>query len=58
MRRRFGTWRHRSRRVLTMVTVVTVVAGLLLLLIARADVVQGTRISYWQQQAQPYGTVS
>lgn len=54
MRRRFGAWMHRPRRVLA---VVTVVAGLLLLLIARADVVQGIGITYWQHQAQPCGTV-
>src|SRR5712691_6095111 len=54
MRRRFGAWRHRPRRVLA---VVTVVAGLLLLLIARADVVQRIGITYWQHQAQPCGTV-
>src|SRR5258706_1004723 len=54
MRRRFGAWRHRPRRVLAMVTVV---AGLLLLLIARADVVQRIGIAYWQHQAQPCGTV-
>ncbi len=54
MRRRFGAWMHRPRRVLAMVIVV---AGLLLLLIARADVVQGIGITYWQHQAQPCGTV-
>jgi hypothetical protein len=52
MRRRFGAWMHRSRRVLA---VVTVVAGLLLLLIAHADV-QGIWITYWQNQAQPCST--
>jgi hypothetical protein len=45
---------HRSRRVLA---VVIAVAGLLLLLIARADVVQGIGITYWQHQAQPCGKV-
>jgi hypothetical protein len=54
MLRRFGAWMHHSRRVLT---AVTVVAGLSLLLIAGADVVQGIGITYWQHQAQPCGTV-
>jgi hypothetical protein len=56
MRRRFGAWMHRPRRVLAAVIVVTVVA-VLLLLIARADVVQGIGITYWQHQAQPCGKV-
>src|SRR5258708_32149436 len=54
MRRRFGAWMHRSRRVLT---VATVVAALLLLLIARVDVQGRVGIAYWQHQAQPCGTV-
>jgi hypothetical protein len=53
MRRRFGAWIHRSRRVLS---VVTVVAGLLILLIAHAEF-PGIWITYWQNQAQPCGTV-
>ncbi len=53
MRRRFGAWMYRSRRVLT---VVTVVAGLLILLIAHAEF-PGIWITYWQNQAQPCGTV-
>src|SRR5260221_216004 len=56
MRRRFGAWMHRSRRVLTVVTVLAVVAGLLLLLIAHAEF-PGIWITYWQNQAQPCGTV-
>ncbi len=54
MRRRFGAWMHRSRRVLA---VITVVAGLLLLLIALTDVVQGIGITYWQHRAQSCGTI-
>jgi hypothetical protein len=53
MRRRFGAWMHRSRRVLA---VVTVVAGLLILLIAHAEF-PGIWTTYWQNQAQPCGTV-
>jgi hypothetical protein len=53
MRRRFGAWMHRSRRVLA---VVTVVAGLLILLIAHAEF-PGIWITYWQNQAQPCGMV-
>jgi len=54
MRRRFGAWMHRPRHVLI---IVTVVAGLLLLLIARVDVQGRVGIAYWQHQAQPCGTV-
>jgi hypothetical protein len=53
MRRRFGAWIHRSRRV---IAVVTVVAGLLVLLIAHAEF-PGIWITYWQNQAQQCGTV-
>jgi len=53
MLRRFGAWIHRSRRVLA---VVTVVAGLLLLLIAHAEF-PGIWITYWQNQAQPCSMV-
>ncbi len=53
MLRRFGAWKHRSRRVLA---VVTVVAGLLILLIAHAEI-PGIWTTYWQNQAQPCGTV-
>src|SRR5260221_4544620 len=56
MRRRFGAWMHRSRRVLTVVTVLAVVAGLLILLIAHAEF-PGIWITYWQNQAQPCSTV-
>jgi len=53
MLRRFGAWIHRSRRVLA---VVTVVAGLLILLIAHAEF-PGIWITYWQNQAQPCSMV-